>query len=132
MKLNLLSSISILFLSALLPWLPSATPKANACAMTDVLIQLAIHGSPQPATQSGNFNMGSDGNCLGNSITNTTTQLYMGSDPVEQTYEGNQFVGGGNINQTGITSPVIQTPVWIPVDVYNPALDPSFLRSLMP
>jgi hypothetical protein len=132
MQFNRLSLISILSLSAFLPWLPSATPKANACAMTDVLIQLAIHGSRQPATQSGNFNMGSDGNCLGNTITNTTTQFYMGSDPIEQTYEGNQFVGGGNINQTGITSPVIQTPVHIPIDIYNPALDPSFLRSLMP
>jgi hypothetical protein len=53
--------------------------------------------------------------------------LYVGSDPVEQTYEGNQFVGGGEFNQTGVSSPVIQTPVYVPVDVYSPAHDPNFL-----
>jgi hypothetical protein len=122
MKLYLLSSISILSLSALLPLIPSATPKANACATTDVLVQLAVHSNPQAATQSGNFNMGSDGNCLGNSVTNTTTQYYFGNDPVQQTYDGNQYVGGGNYNQTGVSSPVIQTPVHVPVDVQIPDL----------
>jgi hypothetical protein len=127
-KVNLLSAASLLSLSALIPLL--TTPKVNACAMTDVVTQVAIHGSQQPATQSGNFNMGSDGNCLGSSVTGTTTQLYVGSDPVEQTYQGNQFVGGGEFNQTGVSSPVIQTPVYVPVDVYSPAHDPSFLNFL--
>ncbi|MBE9169909.1 hypothetical protein IQ238_21075 [Pleurocapsales cyanobacterium LEGE 06147] len=123
-KVNLLSAASLLSLLALIPFL--TTPKVNACATTDVLTQVAIRGSQQPATQSGKFNQSSDGNCLGNSVTGTTTQLYVGADPVEQTYEGNQFVGGGEFNQTGVSSPVIQTPVHVPVDVYSPAHDPNF------
>lgn len=121
MKFNLLSSISILSLSALLPIVPSVTPKAHACATTDVLTQVAIHGSQTPATQEGNFNMDSDGNCLGNSVTGTTTQLYVGPGNVEQTYDGNQFVAGDEFNQTGVNSPVIETPVHVPVDVPVPS-----------
>ncbi len=128
MKFNLLSSISILSLSALLPIAPSVTPKAHACATTDVLTQVAIHDSQSSATQEGNFNMGSDDNCLGNSTTGTTTQVFFGPGNVEQTYDGNQFVGGGEFNQTGVSSPVIETPVHVPVDVPVPSstFDPSF------
>ena len=127
MKTYLYSSLGLLSLSVILPLTPSFTPKADACAQTDVLTQVAIHGSQQPATQSGIFNMDNDGNCLGNSTTSTTTQVYAGEEAPVQTYEGNQFVGGGQFNNTGISSPVIENPIHIPVDVYSPAHDPNFL-----
>lgn len=126
-------SLSLFSLSAaIVPFLPSATPSVSACAIVDATTQVAIHGSRTPAQQQNNIATGHDGNCLGNTVVGTTTQIGIGSGQIQQTHDGNYFVGGGNINDTGITSPVIEVPVQTQVDIYSPAHDPQFLNNLIP
>lgn len=125
-------SVSLFSLSALLPLVPSVTPSANACAMVDATTQVAIHGSRNPAQQKNDVTMGHDNNCFNNNIVNTTTQLGISPGEVQQTHEGNYFVGGGNVNKTGFTTPVIQVPVSTQVDVYSPAHDSQFLNNVLP
>lgn len=124
-----LLSLSLFSLSAVLPLVPSATPSANACAIVDATTQVAIHGSRNPAQQENSVAMGHDDNCFNNNIVNTTTQLGVSPGEIQQTHEGNYFVGGGDINNTGFTTPIIQVPVSTQVDVYSPAHDPQFLNN---
>jgi hypothetical protein len=126
-------SLSLFSLSAaVIPLLPSSTPAVNACAIVDATTQVAIHGSRTPAQQQNNITTGSDGNCLGNAAVGTTTQIGIGSGEIQQTHDGNYFVGGGDYNNTGVTSPVIEVPVQTQVDIYSPAHDPQFLNNLIP
>ena len=121
-------SFSLFSVSALLTLAPTSTPAAFAgCVMTDVAPQIAIHGSKNPAKQTNNVTMQSEGVCLGNTTTSTSTQLYIGPGDVEQTRNSSHFVGGGKDNGTGLSGPVISVPVEVPVDVYSPAHDPTFL-----
>jgi hypothetical protein len=131
MKFPLLS-LSLFSLSAFLPLVPSLTPSANACAIVDATTQVAIHGSRNPAQQKNDVIMSHDDNCFNNNIISTTTQLGISPGEVQQTHEGNYFVGGGNLNDTGFTTPVIQVPVGTQVDVYSPAHDPEFLNNSLP
>lgn len=120
----------LLSVSALVP-LALLTPSASAvCVMTDVSVQIAIHGSRNPAKQTNNVDMQSEGECFGNTTTSTSTQIYVGPGDVEQTRNSSHFVSGGTNDGTNINGPVIRVPVHVPVDVYNPAFDPDFLDSL--
>ena len=120
----------LLSVSALLPISPFLTSSASAvCVMTDVSVQIAIHGSKNPAKQTNNVDMQSEGVCVGNTTTSTSTQIYVGPGDVEQTRNSSHFVGGGT-NERNISGPTIRVPVHVPVDVYNPAYDPNFLGSL--
>ena len=123
-----LFSFSLVSISALLTLAPTSTPAAFAgCVMTDVAPQIAIHGSKNPAKQTNNVTMHSEGACFGNTTTSTTTQLYIGPGDVEQTRNSSHFVGGGKDNGTGLSGPTISVPVGVPVDVYSPAYDPNFI-----
>jgi len=55
--------------------------------MTDVAIQVAIHGSKDPAKQTNNVNMDSQPGCFGNTTTSTSTQLYVGPDVEQNTIQ---------------------------------------------
>ncbi len=131
MRFSLLS-LSLFSLSALLSLVPSFTPSANACAIVDATTQVAIRGSHNPSQQENAITMGHDDNCFNNNIVNTTTQLGISPGEIQQTHEGNYFVGGGDINNTGFTTPVIKVPVSTQVDVYSPAHDPTFLNNTLP
>ena len=96
--------------------------------MTDVGVQVAIRGSKNQALQTNNVDMQNQGACLGNTTTNTATQLYIGPGDVEQTRNSSHVVGGSTDNGTGVSGLVIGVPVHVPVDVYSPAHDPDFLR----
>ena len=127
-----LFSLSLLSVSTLLTLAPS-TPSAFAgCVMTDVAVQVAIHGSKNPAKQSNNVNMDSEPGCLGNTTTNVSRQVYVGPGDVEQTRSSSHFVGSGTNDGTKIGGPAIAVPVYVPVDVYSPAHDPDFLSGLKP
>lgn len=122
---RLLLSVSVV------PLAPFLTSSASAaCVMTDVSVQVAIHGSKNPAKQTNNVDMQSEGVCVGNTTTSTSTQIYVGPGDVEQTRNSSHFVGGGSNERTNISGPTIRVPVHVPVDVYNPAYDPNFLNSL--
>ena len=132
---NYLIPLSLLSISALLPFSPSFTPAASAaCAMTDVGVQVAVRGSHDPSQQINNVNQQSGENCLGSVTTSVGNQLYVGSDPVEQVRNSSQYVGGDaggdSYAYPGFNTPTIAVPVHVPVDVYAPAYDPTFYGNL--
>ncbi|MGK7886446.1 MAG: hypothetical protein AB4057_17705 [Crocosphaera sp.] len=99
------------------------------CAMTDVSLQFAIRGSSIPAQQNNNVGMQTIGNCWGNATTNTSTQVYTGSGTVQQGRNSSHFVGGSQPLPYGINSPVIRTQIGVPVDIYSPAHDSTFIKN---
>ncbi|CAA9586252.1 hypothetical protein AVDCRST_MAG81-3870 [uncultured Synechococcales cyanobacterium] len=122
---------SLLSVSALLTLASHSTPSASAaCVMTDVAAQVAIHGSKKPSQQTNNVDMQNEGACLGNTTTNTGTQVYAGPDDVEQTRNSSHFNGGSTDDKTEIDGPVIRVPVSVPVDIYSPAYDQEFLGDI--
>lgn len=127
-----LYGLSLFPLAALLSILPSVTPSANACAIVDATTQVALHSSAIPANQQNTVNTGNDGNCLGNAAVGTTTQVGVGSAPQQQTNQSDYFVGGGDINNTGLTSPVIEVTPETQIDMQIPAYDQQFVDGLVP
>lgn len=127
-----LFSLSLLSVSTLLTLAPSTPSVFAGCVMTDVGIQVAIHGSKNPAKQTNNVNMDSQPGCFGNTTTSTSRQVYVGLGDVEQTRASSHFVGSGTDNGTKVGGPALAVPVYVPVDVYSPAHDPDFLSGLKP
>ncbi|MEB3336851.1 MAG: hypothetical protein VKJ46_05260 [Leptolyngbyaceae bacterium] len=131
MKLNF---ASLLFLTSIsgLSLIATVTPPASAqCVMTDISIQAALRGAKQPAQQTNTTDLQSEGACVGNTITQTSTQVYTGSaDRVIQQRTSSQRLQGSPSNRAGVTGPTIKVPVEVKVDVYNPASDPTFLKSI--
>jgi hypothetical protein len=115
-----LISFSLLSAATLIPLIPSFTPSVNACATVDATTQVAIHPEGTNADQQNDTTMAADPNCFNNNAINTTTQVQMAPGDITQTKEGEQFVGGGNQNNTGLTTPNIQVPVNTQVDVEVP------------
>lgn len=111
-----------------LGFVPTLTPSASAqCVMADVSVQAAIRGE-RPAEQSNQVEMQSSGSCVGNTTTQTNTQVYTGSDRVVQQRKSRQYIQGGKGNPTGVNGPIIRVPVGVQVDVYNPAYNPKVLN----
>jgi hypothetical protein len=115
-----LISFSLLSAATLLPLIPSFTPSVNACATVDATTQVAIHPEGTNADQQNSTAMGADPNCFNNNAINTTTQVQMAPGDIKQTHQGEQYVGGGNQNNTGLTTPNIQVPVSNQIDVEVP------------
>jgi hypothetical protein len=131
MKLSIFS-LGLISISALLPLTPSFTTSASACAQTAVGVQVRVSGEKNPqAGQKFGANQTSDDNCFNNNVTSVGKQISVGSQAPEQDLEFNQHVGGGNINQTGVTTPNVKTQVPVQVDVYSPAHDPEFMNRMM-
>ena len=128
MKLNT-HLLGLFSLTALLPLMPSLTPSVNACAIVAPSVQVAIHGSQEEAQQRSNVNSTYDDNCFNNNIVSPNIQVTESSGEVQQTYTGNFHVGGGNLNDTGLTTPVTVVDPHIGVSVYSPAHDSGFLES---
>lgn len=126
--------LSLGLLTALLPFLPSLTPAASAqCVMLDVSNQLAIHGSRTPSTQENNVNLASTGNCVGGAAVTTNAQTAVTPGDATQIRNSNSTITNGAQgvpNVPGLSGPTIQIPVNTQVDVYSPALDPSFMDGL--
>lgn len=132
MKLHLMS-FGLLSISSFLPFIPSFTPPASAaCVMTDVGVQVAVHGSRNPATQTNEVTMQDLGHCTGSTVTNVGEQVYVGPGEVEQNRESNQVVGGDPTTPYGGLGPTVRVPVYVPVDIYAPAYDDNFYGNLPP
>ena len=128
---NYLVPLSLLSISALLPFSPSFTPAASAaCVITDVGVQVAVRGSHDPSQRINNVNQQGGENCMGNVTTSVGDQLYVGSGSVEQVRNSSQYVGGGSYAYPDFNTPTIAVPVHVPVDVYAPAYDPAFYGNL--
>ncbi|MEO1006900.1 MAG: hypothetical protein AAFW67_13905, partial [Cyanobacteria bacterium J06638_38] len=124
--------LTLLSLTTLLPLFSTVT-SINACTIVDTTTQVAIRGDrDRPAQQENDINAAADDNCFNNHIVGNTTQVGISPGQVVQSNQGDYFVGGGNLNTTGLTTPnVIVTPN-TQVDVYSPAHDPNFLKHLRP
>lgn len=124
-------SIGILSAAALFPFAPSFTASASAqCVMLDVSNQLAIHGSKTPSTQQNNVGMTAYGECVGGAAVTTNSQTAVTPDTATQIRNSQSTMTNGmqNVpNVPGIGGPTIQIPVNTQVDVYSPALDPTFM-----
>jgi hypothetical protein len=126
MKLHLIS-LGLLSISSFVPFMSSFTPPASAaCVMTDVGVQVAVHGSYNPATQNNDVTMQDLGNCMGSVTTNVGEQVYVGPGEIEQNRESNLAVGGDPTTNYGGLGPTVRVPVYVPVDVYAPAYDGGF------
>jgi hypothetical protein len=94
---------------------------ANAgCTIVDATTQVAIHGSRTPAQQDNNVTTSSDDNCFNNNIVGETTQVGVSPGQVVQSNTGEYFVGGGDANNTGLTTPNVTVTPQTQVDVYSP------------
>ncbi|NJL64745.1 MAG: hypothetical protein HC903_26715 [Methylacidiphilales bacterium] len=119
MKLKLLA-LSAFSISAISTFIPGFTSSAKAvCVLTDVSVQLAIHGKNSVANQKNNVNQQASDNCYGNTATSTGVQVHTGHGSVNQNRNSSQYVSGGN-NPTGVPMPAIKIHVNPQIDV--PAL----------
>lgn len=131
--MKLTAPLALLSLTTLLPLLPSITPAANACTVVDATTQVAIRGDRNtPAQQGSNVTAEVDDNCFNNTAVGTNTQVGIGAGRVIQTSEGKYFLGGGEANDTSLTTPTVTVTPETQVDVYSPAHDPQFLNHLRP
>ena len=130
--MKITAPLAFLSLTTLLPLLPSATLSVNACTIVDATTQVAIRGSRTPAQQENKITTESDDNCFNNTVVGNTTQLGISTGQVRQSNQGEYAVGGGDVNNTGLTTPTIIVTPETQVDVYSPAHDPEFLNHLRP
>lgn len=126
------SPLLVLFASGVVITPLASFPAHASCVMTDISLQVAIRGSKTPSNQNNNVSMGSSDNCWGNNVTNTSTQLYIGSGTANQNRNSQLFVGGDSNSSPfpGMPTPTIKTQISVPVDVYSPAHDPNLMNSL--
>ena len=124
--------LALISITTLLPLLPSFTPSVKACTIVDATTQVAIHGSRTPAQQQNTVTTASDNNCFNNTAVGTTTQVGVSSGQVKQSNEASYYVGGGDLNNTGLTTPNVTVTPQTQVDIYSPAHDPEFLKHLRP
>ena len=118
--------LGVCSVATLLPLIPSATPSVNACSITAPTHQLAITGTRGGAIQSSQITTAHDDNCLGNTIVSPTNQVSVGAEQSVQINQGNYFVGGGEYNTTGVSSPTVVVTPTIQNQIYSPAYDPNF------
>ena len=122
--------LGLFSLTALLPLMPSLTPSVNACAVVAPTVQVGIRGSEQEAQQESEINVTDDGNCFNNHIVSPTFQYGESTGEIRQSNTGNFHVGGGDFNQTGLTTPTVVVDPHIGVDVRSPAHNPEFINNL--
>ena len=133
MNLCKLSPIFLLVSSTFTSLIMTALPSFATCTMTDVSLQISVHGSPTPTLQTNDVSMESSDNCWGNNSSNVSTQLYVGSGAAIQQRRSDHFVGNDNnssVAPLGFSSPPIGTQISVPIDVYSPAHDPNLMNSL--
>ncbi|MGF1540865.1 MAG: hypothetical protein ACFCU5_10520 [Pleurocapsa sp.] len=121
--------INLICLGSLLPFMAVGAESARAgCAIVAPTNQVSISGSHDGTTQENSVTTSHDDNCLGNAVVAPTNQVGIGSGEIQQSNQGQYFVGGGEENQTGISGPVIEVTPTNQVDVYSPAHDPNFIN----
>ena len=127
--MKITSNFFLLLATLLMSILLNGQTAHAGCAMTDVSLQLAIRGASIPVQQNNNVEMQTMGNCWGNATTNTSSQVYTGSGTVKQGRNSSHLVGGSQPLPYGINSPVIRTQIGVPVDIYSPAHDSTFINN---
>ena len=122
--------LGLLSIATILPFVPAATNSAHACAIVAPSTQVAISGDPSQVTQDNQINTNHDDDCFGNAAVGTNTQTAIGRGEITQNHQGDFYVGGGEHNQMGLTSPYIEVTPEIQLDIYSPGHDDKFLNHL--
>ena len=92
------------------------------CVIADVAVQVAVDGSEEPAQQSNEVEIMSDGPCTGNTSVNTSRQVHVGGmGEVRQERSSRHQIRGDGNSRTGVNGPTVAVPVEVQVDVDNPA-----------
>jgi hypothetical protein len=120
---------SLLVASPLLTVASSGNRVALAqCVVTDVGIQVAVHGSQQPAQQVNDVAIEQPQQCRGNTINSRGTQVYVGgTEPVRQERRVRHQLNSEPVDQNRRQpipvpdGPTVIVPVGVQVDVYNAA-----------
>ena len=109
-------------LPVLLPLVALAPSASAQCVVADVAIQAAITGSEEPAEQTNDVDIESDGSCVGNTSVSTNRQIQVGeTEPVRQERQSRHRLQGDPSEAEGSGGPTVTVPVEVQVDVYNPA-----------
>lgn len=112
-----------LSLSSGLFFLPFMKTDALAqCVVTDVAVQVAVHGSRRPARQVNDVDIESDEPCTGNTSTSTSTQLHVGgTDDVVQERTARHRIRSRRTNDYGIEGRTVAVPIEVQINVDNAA-----------
>lgn len=125
-------AFGLLAAATLLPFAPSFTSSASAqCVMLDVSNQLVIRGSQTPSTQTNHVEMNAPDHCVGGAAVTTNAQTAVTPGTATQTRNSESTITNGmqNVpNLPGIGGPAIKIPVQTQIDIYSPALDPTFMN----
>jgi hypothetical protein len=99
----------------------SSTPTQAQCVAADVSLQVAVHGSRQPAQQTNDVGFSQSGACRGNWSLNNSRQIQVGGtgEVVQERQSHTHFQGDPNDSRPGEST--VFVPVGVGVDVYNPA-----------
>lgn len=104
------------------------TMAAARCVVTDVGVQVAVHGSRQPAQQVNEVEFDRSQPCSGNTVNGLGRQIYVGgTEPVSQERNVRYQVQSDSENQgrrrrnSIPDGPAMFIPVEVQVDVDNPA-----------
>lgn len=118
-----LFSFGLFSFSSFLTFASAFNQVASAqCVMADVAVQVAVDGSEDPAQQSNDVEMRSDGPCRGNSSVGASRQIHVGgTGEVRQERRGRHQIRGDGDSRTGVDGPTVAIPVEVQVDVDNPA-----------
>ncbi|MEM8808400.1 MAG: hypothetical protein AAGF01_20465 [Cyanobacteria bacterium P01_G01_bin.38] len=126
---SVLCLLGLLTASPLLSIAISFDRAASAqCVVTDVGVQVAVHGSRQRAQQINDVDVEHPQECRGNRITSRGTQVQVGgTDPVRQERRVRHQIESGSGHQNGRRGnaapggPTLVIPVEVQVDVDNAA-----------
>lgn len=109
-------------LPMLLPMAVLASPASAQCVVADVAIQAAITGSREPAEQTNDVGIESEGACVGNTSVSTSRQVQVGgTERVHQERHSHHRLQGNPSESSHPGGPTVGIPVEVQVDVYNPA-----------
>ena len=100
----------------------SVTPVSAQCAMIDTNIQMSMNGSRQATDRSNDVSQKSSGECVGNSISSTNTQVDVGgTERAHQHRTSRQEIRGEDSSPTGIDMKPVKVKTNVQIDVYNAA-----------
>jgi hypothetical protein len=92
------------------------------CVVTDVGVQIAVHGSGRPAEQINEVDVQSSEPCSGNTSTSVGTQVHVGgTGEVRQERRSSHRIQGRRSQGNGREGQTMSIPVDVRINVDNPA-----------
>jgi hypothetical protein len=97
-------------------------PVSAQCVMNDTNVQIAVNGSRKRSDRSNDVSQKSSGECVGNSISSTNTQVDVGgTERAHQHRTSRQEIHGEDSSPTGTNMKPVKVKTNVQIDVYNAA-----------